>query len=354
MVQAHQGWVARASEMLLIIVSMIGQRALTIVLALLAAACGAVILPAAAPAPLVPAGLAHPEPNDLDGDEVPNEADNCPTTPNGSQLNTDGDAQGDNCDADDDNDGSPDAADNCRLVANPGQEDSTPGDGRGDACLPRDDDLDGRFEEDDNCPAVANPDQRDLDGDDKGDACDRDDDADKYDDGFDNCPTVYNPLQDDLDKDGLGSGCDALELIAGAPGAGTGTGTSGSGSGTPDGAADRRAPVVTARIARRQRLTDAGSSLVVRAACSEACGLSAEAFAGAAAARRARLARTRVVLARGAWSLAAAGRTYVFARWTAIARRLRPGRRLTATLRLTATDPAGNRRTVKRTIDLRR
>jgi len=349
--------VARVHGMLPIIAGMAGYNAFTVALATLALACGAVALLTAVPAQLMPVALAHPEPNDVDGDEVLNELDNCPNTPNGSQLNTDGDALGNSCDADDDNDNVADTADNCRLVPNPGQQDSTPGDGRGDACPPEDSDADGRFNDDDNCPQLANPDQRDLDGDDKGDACDRDDDADKYDDGYDNCPTVYNPLQDDLDKDGLGSGCDAQELITGPAGGSAASGTtgSGSGSGSSGGSAqDHRAPLVTVSVTRRQRLSDTGSVLVVTARCSEACSLSAELSAGAAAARRARLGRTRVVLARGSWSMAGAGRTYVFARWTAAARRLRGGRRLMATLRVTATDPAGNRRTVNRSIDLRR
>lgn len=310
--------------------------------------------PALAPAQLLTAAQAHPEPNDVDGDEVLNELDNCPNTPNGSQLNTDGDAEGDNCDADDDNDLVADGSDNCRLVPNPGQENTvTPGDNRGDACPPVDTDTDGLLDEDDNCLQVINPDQVDLDGDDKGDACDRDDDADKYDDGFDNCPRVYNPLQEDLDSDGLGSGCDPVELIAGAPGSG-GSGPGTSAPGTPGAGNDKRAPVVTVSVARRQSLTDTGSALVVTARCSEACSLRAEVFAGAPAARRAGLGARRIVLARGSWSLSGAGRTYVFARWTATARRLRAGRRLAATLRVIATDPAGNRRTVSRSIDLRR
>lgn len=333
---------------------MVELRALTIVVTALAFGCGAAILAAGAPAPLSAVAHAHPEPGDVDGDTVRDEVDNCPTTPNGSQLNTDGDALGDACDSDDDNDGVADTTDNCRIVSNP---DQAPGDtpGRGAACPPQDKDRDGRFDEDDNCIDIPNLDQRDIDGDDKGDACDRDDDGDRYDDGFDNCPVIYNPDQADLDGDGLGSACDAEEPIAGAPsGATPGTGGGAAGSGTPTAVADRSPPTMTVVVGRRQRLVDAGPALVVSASCSEACTLQAVVDASASSARKARLGRAKVVLARGSWSLAGAGRAYVFARWRPVARRLRSGRRLMAALRLTAADGAGNRRSVTRRIELRR
>jgi len=331
---------------------MVELRALTIVVAALAFGCVAALLTASAPAPLSAVAHAHPEPGDVDGDTVRDEVDNCPTIPNGSQLNTDGDPSGDACDADDDNDGVADASDNCRIVSNP---DQAPGEtpGRGAACPPQDKDGDRLFDEDDNCIDTVNPDQRDLDGDDRGDACDRDDDGDRYDDGYDNCPVIYNPDQADLDRDGLGSACDAEELIAGAP-PGGGTGNVAPGAGAPAAAADRSAPRVTVAVGKRQRLGDAGPALVVSASCSEACSLEAVVGANASAARKARLGRRNVVLARGSWSLAAAGRTYLFARWRPIARRLRAGRRLTAVLRLTAADAAGNRRTLSRRIEMRR
>ena len=101
----------------------------------------------------------HPEPGDVDGDEVRDEVDNCPTVKNGQQTNTDrdfaavpappppgmpaGDELGDACDPDDDADGIPDAQpDNCRLDRNPDQTDSD-GDGYGDVCPPVDSDADG-------------------------------------------------------------------------------------------------------------------------------------------------------------------------------------------------------------------
>ncbi len=311
-------------------------RALGIPAIALVLACATIALAPAAAAPLGTVAQAHPEPGDVDGDDVRDEVDNCVTTPNGAQLNQDRDAEGDACDADDDNDGVLDATDNCRLVVNADQADAD-GDGRGNACPAVDRDGDGRYDDDDNCIVDPNPDQRDLNGDDQGDVCDRDDDGDRYDDDYDNCPIVYNPDQADADADTIGSACDAAEPIAGALGP-----------------ADASAPRVTVAVQRRQQLADAGPSIVVTTSCSEACTLGVVVSASAQAARRARLGRARVVLARGSWSLQEAGRTYVFARWTAAARKLRAGRNLVATLQLSATDAAGNRSRQSRRIELRR
>jgi len=64
---------------------------------------------------------------------VTDDVDNCPAVANVDQANNDGDAEGDVCDLDDDNDTVGDNTDNCPLVANTDQADEDE-DGIGDAC----------------------------------------------------------------------------------------------------------------------------------------------------------------------------------------------------------------------------
>ena len=71
-----------------------------------------------------------------------------------------------------DGDGIADNVDNCLSVDNPDQADADL-DGLGNDC-DLDDDNDGIVDEDDNCPFVSNEDQEDGDGDDVGTACDPD------------------------------------------------------------------------------------------------------------------------------------------------------------------------------------
>jgi hypothetical protein len=60
-------------------------------------------------------------PPDVDEDGVPDAEDNCPTTSNEDQLDTDKDGQGNACDTDDDNDGVPDNKDACSTEAGKAQ-----------------------------------------------------------------------------------------------------------------------------------------------------------------------------------------------------------------------------------------
>ncbi len=162
---------------------------------------------------------------DADGDDdgFDDAADNCPLVANTNQTNTDGAADGgDACDPDDDDDGFKDVADNCRLVANTNQTNTDGAADGGDACDP-DDDNDGVEDVTDvfsldPCASV------DTDGDGRPDqlvancTTDLTEDPDDDDDGFpdeanrttraDNCQFTANPDQANHDSDALGDLCD--------------------------------------------------------------------------------------------------------------------------------------------------
>ncbi len=143
--------------------------------------------------------------------------DNCPSISNPSQTNTDGDAQGDACDTDDDNDGIADANDCAPLDKNIGAAKTwfadIDGDGLGDInatkveCTQQP--VGYVATSGDNCPSISNPNQTDTDGDGQGDACDPDDDNDGLEDVNDCAPLDKNigaakTWFADVDGDGSG------------------------------------------------------------------------------------------------------------------------------------------------------
>ncbi len=139
----------------------------------------------------------------------------CDSTKDEGFSDQDGDGTADCADPDLDGDGAANVQDNCPAAPNPAQGDLDL-DGAGDAC---DGEADGDGIPDgvDNCVGLKNPSQSDLDGDDQGDACDVDDDGDGLADAADNCPLAANPLQQDVDKDGVGDACEGDKDGDGTP-----------------------------------------------------------------------------------------------------------------------------------------
>jgi cysteine-rich repeat protein len=134
---------------------------------------------------------------DTDNDGICNADDNCPTTYNPTQVDTDNDSIGDACDT---------WWPWCGEVEICGDWIDNDCDGLIDewctwpnSCVNQwwDTDGDGICNNQDNCIDTPNPNQQDSDNDDVGNVCD-------------NCPTTYNPTQLDTDQDWIWDACEPV------------------------------------------------------------------------------------------------------------------------------------------------
>lgn len=148
---------------------------------------------------------------DPDSDVIWTTSDNCPSNANVDQANYEFDAEGDICDADDDNDNVADTADACPHGLRSFDPGGSSPDYDADGCKDQedaDDDGDGVVDTADNCPQESKGVGGDTDGDGCKDFEDADDDNDGVPDPTDNCPLNANSTLADTDGDGLGDACD--------------------------------------------------------------------------------------------------------------------------------------------------
>jgi len=142
---------------------------------------------------------------DSDDDGIPDADDNCPTDANPSQQDTDDDGHGDACDDDDDNDGVPDEED--AFPSDPNEWSDNDLDEIGDNA-DADDDNDGQLDTDEQAcgsdPLSATSKSPDFDGDDIPDCVDSDHDGDNVANPDDVCPETVIPESVPTSSRGLG------------------------------------------------------------------------------------------------------------------------------------------------------
>jgi hypothetical protein len=200
----------------------------------------------------------------------------------------------------------------------------------------------------DNCPSVDGDNQADLDGDGIGDACDPDIDGD----GLSNAAEQgmgSNPSSADSDGDGKADGADSCPTLAAA----TANGCPDAAGGGPTGQAqssDKTPPGVTVSgLAKKLKLAKFMKGVTLKVKPNEAASFMVELVATA---RSAKLAKSgELILATSKLSSSAAERAV----------KLKPNRKLvgkakkfTVTVRITATDAAGNRTVVSRKVAVAR
>ncbi len=176
----------------------------------------------------------NPRDADSDDDGVDDGADNCPFASNADQADLDEDGVGDVCDTDRDGDGVPDGEETGQYGTDPTLAD-TDGDGLTDreeidgGTDPTDPDTDGDgLPDGDEIDHGLDPLNPDTDGDGLPDGeeveggfdpLERDTDGDGLEDGSDNCPGVRNADQWDYDGDGTGDACEPADQPSLAGGA---------------------------------------------------------------------------------------------------------------------------------------
>ncbi|WP_198319143.1 BspA family leucine-rich repeat surface protein [Arenibacter algicola] len=149
---------------------------------------------------------------DTDEDGIVDSSDNCPLIANADQADNDVDGEGDVCDTDDDNDGTPDTED--AFPFDPTEDTDSDNDGTGDNA-DTDDDNDGTPDAEDAFPLDPTEDT-DTDNDGTGDNADTDDDNDGTPDTEDAFP--LDPTEDtDTDNDGTGDNADTDDDNDGTP-----------------------------------------------------------------------------------------------------------------------------------------